>query len=144
MSARELVTAPPMADVRRLLEAAALPAADIDDGLLEHFVAVRLHGAVAGIAGLEPHGRDGLLRSLVVRESIRGTGIGRDLVAEAERRAAALGIEMLYLLTNSATDYFRRLGFHECPRDTAPAAIRNTSEFSTLCPGDAAFMCKRL
>lgn len=144
MRAREIVTAPPMADVRRLLDAAALPGADIDDDMLAYFIAVRLEGEMAGIAGLEPHGRVGLLRSLVVRDSIRGAGLGRQLVAEAEHRAVAQGIDTLYLLTNTAADYFRRLGYHECPRDAAPEAIRHTEEFAALCPDDAAFMCKRL
>lgn len=144
MTVREIVTAPPMADVRRLLEAAALPGADIDADMLAHFIAVRLDGETAGIAGLEPHGRVGLLRSLVVRDSIRGAGLGRELVAEAEHRAIAQGIDTLCLLTNTAADYFRRLGYHECPRDAAPEAIRHTEEFAALCPDDAAFMCKRL
>lgn len=144
VSAWDIVAAPPAAEVRRLLDAAGLPCADIDDGLVAHFFAVRLAGEVAGIAGLEPHGRVGLLRSLVVRDSIRGSGLGTELVAEAERRAGAQGIDTLYLLTDTAADYFRRLGYHDCPRDAAPEAIRHTGEFATLCPDDAAFMCKRL
>lgn len=137
-------TTPVMEDVVPLLEAAALPRADIDETLLGHFLAVRLDGQVAGIAGLEPCGRDGLLRSLVVRDTHRHSGLGRRLVTEAERRAAGMGIETLYVLTNTAAGYFRRFGYSDCPRDEAPAAIRQTREFSSLCPDDAAFLRKRL
>lgn len=144
MNVPDLIAAPPISDVLELLHAAALPHGDIDAGMLAHFTTARRDGRVVGVVGLEPYGRVGLLRSLAVRDSVKGAGLGRTLVAEAERRAAALGIETLYLLTNTAADYFRRLGFRDVPRDAAPAAIRSTGEFSTLCPEDAAFMRKRL
>lgn len=144
MSHRKMVVAPALEEVRTLLEEAALPFVDIDMAALQHFIAVRVGGQVAGIAGLEPCAPDGLLRSVVVRDASRGAGLGRRLVGEAERRAAALGIETLYLLTDTAADYFRRLGFDDCPRDAAPRAIRNTREFSALCPDTAAFMRKAL
>lgn len=140
---REVAT-PAMDDVVPLLDAAALPSADIDETLLAHFIAVRLDGQVAGIAGLEPCGRDGLLRSLVIQDMHRRSGLGRYLVMEAERRAAGIGIRTLYVLTNTAADFFRRCGYSDWPRDAAPAAIRRTREFSSLCPDDAAFLRKRL
>ena len=37
-------------------------------------------------------GRRGYLQKLVVRESLRGTGIGKQLVAEAVKRLASLGV----------------------------------------------------
>lgn len=138
------LTTPAMEDVVPLLDAAALPRADIDDELLGHFIAVRLDGQVAGIAGLEPCGRDGLLRSLVVRDTHRNSGLGRRLVTETERRAAGMGIETLYVLTNTAAGFFRRFGYSDCHRDGAPAAIRESREFSSLCPDDAAFLRKQL
>lgn len=140
----ELIITPAMEEVVPLLDAAALPYADIDEQLLGHFLAFRLDGEVAGIAGLEPCGRDGLLRSLVVRDTHRHSGLGRRLVTEAERRAAGIGIETLYVLTNTAAAFFRRFGYSDSPRDAAPAAIRQTREFSALCPGDTAFLSKRL
>lgn len=138
------LTTPSIEDVLPLLEAAALPSTDVDEKLLGHFLAVRLDGQVAGIAGLEPCGRDGLLRSLVVRDTHRRSGLGRRLVTEAERRAAGIGIETLYVLTNTAAGFFRLFGYSDCPRDAAPAAIRQTREFSLLCPYDAAFLRKSL
>lgn len=138
------VSPPRMTDVLQLLKGAGLPYQDIDASLLAHFFALTRHGETVGIAGVEPHGPDGLLRSLVVRDTSRGSGLGRDLVAEAERRAAESGIETLYLLTDTAAGYFRRFGYQDWPRVAAPPAIRHTREFSALCPDDAAFMRKRL
>jgi len=65
-------------------------------------------------------------------------------LAEAERRAAATEIRNLYLLTDSAPGCFRRLGYDDCARESAPPSIRRTREFTTLCPGDATLLCKRL
>jgi N-acetylglutamate synthase-like GNAT family acetyltransferase len=144
VSRLEIVAAPRLDDVRRLLDGAGLPSADVDEALLEHFLAGRMEGALAGIVGLEICGRDALVRSLVVDHDARRTGVGRALVAEAERRAGTLGMDTLYLLTTTAADYFRALGYNDCPRAAAPAAVRASREFSSLCPADAAFLCKRL
>lgn len=144
MSDPEVLARPPLAAVKGLLDEASLPSSDVDDGLLEHFFAMAERDELVGVAGLEPHGSVGLLRSLVVRSPARRSGIGKALVARLEAYAAAMGIETLYLLTDTAPAYFRRLGYRDCPREAAPGAIRNTREFSALCPDDAAFMCKRL
>lgn len=140
----EIIAEPPLDSVRRLLAGAGLPSSDIDAACLKHFLAGRLNGGLAGIVGLEPHGSEGLIRSLVVRRSQRGAGLGRALLVEAEHRAGSIGVRTLYLLTNTAQSYFHRLGYRDTPRDEAPASIRSTAEFSALCPDDAAFMCKRL
>jgi hypothetical protein len=36
------------------------------------------------------------------------------------------------------------LGYQRADRDAAPAAIRSTSEFTSLCPASAVFLRKRL
>lgn len=144
MNGLEVVASPGLVDVKRLLDGAGLPSSDVDDPLLECFWAGRSNDVLVGVVGLEPCGRAGLLRSLVVEPGARGTGVGRALVHEAERHAGALGIETLYLLTTTADAWFRRLGYSDCDRDAAPPAIRQSREFADLCPGDAAFLCKRL
>ena len=97
-------------------------------------------GRVVGVAGLEIHGDDGLLRSVAVDEDYRGQGLGASLIEEALARAGRLKLATVYLLTNDARDYFARHGFSDCPREEAPPAIRGSWEFSTGCPTSAAFM----
>jgi len=48
------------------------------------------------------------------------------------------------LLTIDADPYFAQLGYQMRGRDAAPTAIRETTEFRELCPGDAFLMCKAL
>jgi amino-acid N-acetyltransferase len=79
-----------------------------------------------------------------VDEAMRGRGCGRRLVAEAEQYAARNGVQSLYLLTTTAEEFFRRLGYVRIDRASAPEAIRQTSEFSGLCPSSSAVMMKAL
>ena len=50
----------------------------------------------------------------------------------------------LWLLTIDADAWFARLGYEAQQRELAPAEIRETDEFSKLCPGDAVLMRKIL
>ena len=89
--------------------------------------------AVVGAAAIERYGSDGLLRSVVVSPALRGTGTGRALVTAAEELAVDLGIRELYLLTETAGDWFPRLGYGVLPRAAAPDGIAGSWEFRFAC-----------
>jgi amino-acid N-acetyltransferase len=124
------------------LAAASLPTADLDPGRMGEFLVADVAGNSAGLVGLELLGETGLLRSLVVDKTRRGHGIGEALVAAVLDRAEAANLDELWLLTIDADGYFARLGFEVRSRDEAPAAVRATPEFSSLCPGDAVLMSR--
>jgi len=124
----------------RLLRDNNLPVADLEPGHLL-FIA-EVNGVPSGVIGLERHGDCGLLRSLVVSGPARSIGLGRRLVNALESFALEQGIVELWLLTIDAGKFFSALGYAERARDAAPAAIRGTAEFSTLCPGSAVLMSK--
>jgi amino-acid N-acetyltransferase len=130
--------------VERLLAQSRLPTADLTPALLQHFHAYGTPDDPAGVVGLELHGPVALLRSLAVAAHHRGTGLGRQLVAAAEARARSHGVHELCLLTTTAERFFERLGYERAEREAAPAAIRGSSEFTSLCPATATFMRKRL
>ncbi len=125
------------------LAAARLPAADLSIDDMQHFLLAESDGVPVGTVGLEPFGNVGLLRSLVVVPHSQGGGAGRMLVAALEGQAAARGMHELWLLTTDADAYFTKLGYEVMPRESAPESIRQTTEFSKLCPGDAILMRKR-
>lgn len=135
---------PPAAKAKALLIGCNLPASDLNDGHFEHFFGCGAEDAPKGVVGVELHGELGLLRSLAVDAAVRGRGCGRRLVAEAEQHAARLGVESLYLLTTTAEEFFRGLGYATIARELAPEAIRKTQEFSRLCPTSSVVMVKRL
>ena len=108
------------------------------------FLVAELGENPVGMIGLEHLGSTGLLRSLVVDTSCRGAGLGRLLVAALESAAGDAGLTELWLLTIDADPFFARLDYVMQERDDAPDVIRNTAEFSDLCPGDAVLMKKAL
>jgi len=126
------------------LVAASLPVEDLTAAHMCNFLLAQDGGKAVGMVGLEQFGEFGLLRSLVVQPAARRYGTGRALVAAIEKQATELGVKDLWLITIDADRYFARLGFETAKRDIAPAAIQMTKEYSSLCPGDAVLMHKKL
>jgi len=123
-----------------LLGRAELTDQDVAERWGHYFVVREDDGRVVGVAGLEIHGEDGLLRSVAVDADYRGQGLAASLVEAALERAKRVQLRSVYLLTTTARDYFARRGFVDCPREEAPAAIRGSWEFRVGCPSTAAFM----
>lgn len=127
-----------------LLQAARLPTEDVGGDLLDGFLVARRGADLVGVVGVEVHGEDGLLRSLVVAPTERGSGLGTRLVHEIEELARAWGVTRNYLLTTTAEDFFDRRGYEKLAREDVPAAIAATAEFAALCPADAVCMTRAL
>jgi amino-acid N-acetyltransferase len=123
-----------------LLGRAELGEQDVAAGWGHFFVVREDDGRVVGVAGLEVHGEDGLLRSVAVDPAYRGRSLGGRLVAAAVERAALVGLRDVYLLTTTAERFFAQHGFGACARADAPAAIAASWEFRTGCPATAVFM----
>jgi len=98
----------------------------------------------SGFGMIEGEGADRLLRSVVVPASRRGTGAGTRLVDLLVRQAAESGAEHMWLLTTTAADFFVRMGWTIVPRDAAPAVIRASDQFTSLCPSTATLMMRDL
>lgn len=131
--------------VAALLAEASLPADDLTSSSFPMFAVYERTGGVLGAVALEVRDpENGMVRSLVVAEELRGTGIGRALVADVEARARSLGLRTLHLLTDSAESFFTKLGYQRVERALAPASIRAHAQFQALCPASAAFMQKVL
>ena len=126
-----------------LLQAEKLPVEDLPASLDNFFVAID-NTNVIGAIGLEQYGNYGLLRSMAVSATYRNKGIASKLVAQLERHALAAGIDCIYLLTETAPEYFKRKGYEQISRDEAPKPIQASSEFSHVCPVSAIFMKKPL
>lgn len=135
---------PAAQDVISLLEACALPVADITPASPVQFFGIRSGGTLAAVVGLDLYPPVGLLRSLAVTPSFRGRGFARALVRFAESFAASQGVETLFLLTTTAERFFLALGYTPASRVAAPEAIQATSQFASLCPASSAFLSKHV
>lgn len=130
--------------VKRLLADCDLPDQDLTAAHMDDFVSLHEGEQLIGCVGLEIFEEYALLRSLAVETGSRGQGLGAQLLAAAEERAASRGVRILYLLTTTAEAFFASRGYAISERSNAPAAIQETSEFRSLCPSTARCMNKRL
>jgi len=135
--------APAQADDLRailaLLGTSGLP----QDGLGDHIATALVaqeDGRVVGSAALELYGADALLRSVAVEAGLRGRGLGQRLTMEALGLARGSGVTTVYLLTETAADFFARFGFRPIPREEVAAAVQCSVEFTTACPETAQAM----
>ena len=135
---------PPYDRAIELLQECGLPHIDLTESSFQHFLGCGSEDKPDGIIGLEQYGEDGLLRSLAITASARNMGCAKALVLKLESLAESKGIRHLYLLTNTAEDLFLHLGYSIVERHLVCESIKNTQEFSTLCPGDATVMRKSL
>ncbi|MEW5850893.1 MAG: arsenic resistance N-acetyltransferase ArsN2 [Myxococcota bacterium] len=129
--------------VAALLEGAGLPVPSVEDGPVRMLV-VRHQGQPVACLGWEQHGVDALLRSVTVHPAHQKQGLGKALVEHARVALRRRGVTEVYLLTTSAAEYFRRLGFEPIPRDEAPASVRATHEFRSRACATAVLMHQRL
>jgi len=139
----ETATPADLPAVRALLEELKLPAADVGAGH-QHFVVARDGGTVVGCVGVERYGESALLRSLAVKPGRRGEGLGKALTERAISEARASGARRAFLLTITAEEYCRRLGFERIGREAVPPAVRGSAQFGALCPATAVCMWKAI
>ena len=140
MNYRE-ATAADLTAIKTLLNSSKLPSDDCDEHI-GNFIVAEDRGEIIGTGGLEICGADGLLRSIVITPEYRGNGIAKNIYQQIEDRAYSLGVSTLYLLTESATEYFTKLGFVIKKRSETPKSIVHTKQFRELCPSSATVMCR--
>ncbi len=131
-------------DILQLLQDCGLPTDGVRDQFPAAYAVVRVDGRLAAVAGLESYVEAGLLRSVAVHPSARGQGFGRTLVEDRLRAARSKGLRHIYLLTTTAADYFREMGFVDCARAAAPAELRRSPELAGACPCSAVCLRRAL
>jgi len=126
------------------LEAAALPADDLEEPNRAFFAYRTLGGVIVGFAGFELYGVDAFVRSIVVLPDARNRRIGRNLVPLLLYRAFRTGARTAWLLTMEAADFFEKTGFKRRVRADAPPSILQTRQATSLCPASAVLMSRNL
>jgi amino-acid N-acetyltransferase len=97
-------------------------------------------GNFIGAGGLELYGSYSLLRSVVIAKEHRGKRYGQAIVIDLLQRARGKSISSVYLLTETAAEFFRKLGFKNIARENVPSNVRASAEFTSVCPVSASCM----
>lgn len=127
-------------EVAELLRINGLPYQDLQ---LENNVLISYHdesGEMIGSGGLEFYADYALMRSVAVDAAHRGKSIGKGIVDDLLERAKQKSVREIYLLTETAHDFFTKKGFRDITRENVPEAVRASSEFKSVCPISAACM----
>ncbi|MBI5287526.1 MAG: GNAT family N-acetyltransferase [Chloroflexi bacterium] len=114
------------ADIPRMVELIAganLPPLFIAE-YLDGFAVGEQDAQVVGCGGIEMYGSSAVIRSIVVDERMRGTGLGRRLSEQLMADAKAAGATDLYLFTADAHDFWKHLGFVDITFDDWRAEAR--------------------
>lgn len=96
----------------QLIVSANLPPLFVPE-YLGGFVVAEQDGDVVACGGLEMYASCGVIRSVVVDERLRGTGVGKRLWQLLEADARNTAATDLYLFTGDAHDFWQRLGFED-------------------------------
>jgi len=134
---------PSLEETINLLKKNKLPYSDIKEDNLKNFFGYFDNDSLEAIVGLEIYDDVALLRSLAVGDK-KSSGVGSKLLKFINDFALKNGINSLYLLTTTASTYFIKKGFNIVNKDEAPSCIKNTVEFSSICPASSVFMKKSL
>jgi amino-acid N-acetyltransferase len=126
-----------------LLKKENLPFEDLPSDLSGFYTAIH-DDQLIGVIGMEPYGNNGLLRSMVVDSSFRNRHIAEQLVNTLEENAKTREMKTIYLLTETAEQYFSRKGYVRINRQDVPVELFRSSEFSHVCPVSATVMKKSL
>ncbi len=126
-----------------LLERCGLTETGVRDHLRDALVA-RDGSRVVGSAILEIYTDGALLRSVAVDSGLRGRGLGVRLTEAALELARHRGMRHVYLLTETASGFFPRFGFHAIPRSDVPSSVAASLEFTIACPKSALVMQRAL
>lgn len=136
-----------LSQILALLQLVNLPIEGVAEHLNDFFIireANRIAGNILGCVGLEIYGGSALLRSVAVRPEYQGEGYGKDLTDRAIQYARKKGVKALFLLTDTAENYFTRAGFVKVERDEVPPEVKQSVEFTSLCPLSSACMMKKI
>lgn len=131
--------------IRELLQATNLPVDDLSEqDVWPECLITKSEQVIVSTGALAQHGEFGLLRSLATRQDFQARGLGSKILQGLEARALSRGIKVLYLLTETAADWFQRRHYEFQDRACVPAAIAKLPQFSMICPTSASCLRKVL
>jgi amino-acid N-acetyltransferase len=130
-------------EILALLEECELP----KEGLAAHLsttLVARRGKEIVGCSALELYQELALLRSVAAKPSFRKQGLALKLTKAALHLAKSHKVTNVYLLTETASTFFSKIGFIQIQRSDVPEKIQHSAQFTILCPKTATVMTKSL
>lgn len=132
-----------MAEVRALLARAGLPHEPARDEQFPSFYVLTNERGTVGTVALEVLGEAAILRALATDPECRGAGYGWMLADMAVSQARWRGVRRIYLLTETASDFFAaKFGFRVVDRSTITKQVAASETFTA--PRGAGLVAMRL
>lgn len=119
-------------EILKILEQNNLPVNDIKCDA--QFYTFSDQNGIIAVAAYESYGSVTLLRSVAVKQFIRKKGYGAKLVTYILNEIEAHGHREIYLVTNSASNFFNRFEFYEISRDSVPEVLKSVGQLNDVCP----------
>src|SRR5687767_9107931 len=119
--------------LQKFLQSNKLPHQDIENITTKGRVFLGYYddtGELIGSGGLEMYGDSALLRSVAIKEHVRGQELGKKIVDDLVTQARNSKINNIFLLTETAKDFFTKKGFTIVSRDEVPSQVKASSEFT--------------
>jgi len=116
--------------IRTLLASEELDFSPVEDEDLVSFLVLRNENGFVGCVSLEVFGEEAILSSLAVDKDARGGGYGWMLADAVVQTAKKRGVKRIYLLTETASDFFAaKLGFRVVDLSTVAPAVAEAKTF---------------
>jgi len=132
-----------LTEIKELLLSYHLPVEDLEEAGVKIFK-WREKDRLVGCIGLEKYSKHALLRSLAVHPDFTGKGIGKEITGWLLQESKNRGVKEMYLLTETAEAFFESLSFEVVKREDIPEPVKQSREFSELCPTSAIAMMKKI
>lgn len=127
------------ANFKALLSKSGLPHKDLD--MDRHLLFGYYENEnLIGTGGLEIYGSFGLLRSVCIGKNYHGKKLGTQIATHLIGKAKGLNLKGVYLLTETATGFFQKLGFKIIDRSLVTGEVKASAEFDQVCPTTAVCM----
>ncbi|MBT8492030.1 MAG: GNAT family N-acetyltransferase [Deltaproteobacteria bacterium] len=119
-----------LGDIANLLESEGLLFSPVSEDDLVHFLVLRNEHGFSGCVSLEVFSEEAILSSLAIPKQARGIGYGWLLADAVLQTAKNRGVRRIYLLTETASDFFAaKLGFRVVDLTTIADAVSASRTF---------------
>lgn len=112
---------------------------DIED-YVDYFMVMEMDGSLVATAGLEVYKDAAVLRSVAVLPEYQRQNLDDGLVRAVINFADRRNIRKLFLFTQTAGEFFKKIGFRPISRENIDERCKSSKQFKSMCPKESSVM----